>query len=365
LTVNLKKTKIVCFHVPKAFVMPPTVFQDQEVERVPQYKYLGAVFHERKGLKLAAEGLVDAGRAAMHAMLRRCAELRVRDPRTKTRLFTALVQPVLSYACDIWGVELIKLNQGKPTIAEHDLLFVSFLKRLLGVSPSTMNCAAFAEFGLYPLRLFWMKMVLRYWNRLVQSSPQRLIHHAFCESMALAVNNKNSWVGHVQRLFAEHPCLGVFCPAVPVDVRACMAALQSDYLEREQQYEGSKTGVYWSIKGVQQYSCERYLGAVSNTHQRRALAQFRTGSHWLPVQTMRGMGVARADRHCKLCSMGVLGDEHHMLFDCPVMDDMRAKMVDVFAQARTVTEFCSLEHSEKAIAVFLETSRLRHLRHGG
>ncbi len=71
---------------------------------------------------------------------------------------------------------------------------------------------------------------------------------------------------------------------------------------------------------------------------RRIIAQFRTGSHWLNIETGRHQGIARQDRTCQMCNHRVLNpglpaaqfdsfdsdedaddpieDEHHVIFAC-------------------------------------------------
>ena len=362
LSVNMKKTKLVCFNLPKKADVQTVLLNNVCVERVQSYKYLGAAFHERKGLKLAADGLLDAGRAAMHGMQRRCAELHISDVGMRANLFKTLVQPVLTYACEVWAVQLIKYDKaGQPVTSPHEHLLISFLKRLLGVQNSTTNGAVLAEFGQYPLRLVWLQLILRFWNRLATSDPAKLVHHAFCESLALASASKASWCGHVQDIFTNTPCLGTLTPGLTVDVPASLAAWEKVYLLEQRSHQGTKTAMYWSIKCADGYHREKYLSDVANTHHRRALALFRTGSHWLPVQTLRPARVPRADRLCSLCSLRQVGDEHHALFVCPAMADLRRRYADVFDHVQTVAEFCSF-HQPCRVAYILEQSRLMHLR---
>ena len=61
------------------------------------------------------------------------------------------------------------------------------------------------------------------------------------------------------------------------------------------------------------------------------LARFRLGCHGLEVDVGRHNGIAWQDRQCTRCSAERLqgleckvGDEHHMVFDCSAMDDVRA-----------------------------------------
>ena len=46
--------------------------------------------------------------------------------------------------------------------------------------------------------------------------------------------------------------------------------------------------------------------------------RFRLGSHLLPIETGRWARISREDRLCTAC--GVLGDEHHAIYQCPEVD---------------------------------------------
>ena len=54
------------------------------------------------------------------------------------------------------------------------------------------------------------------------------------------------------------------------------------------------------------YHFEPYIHDCSNKHLRRMLAQIRTGSHWLNVETGRHQGIALESRTCPMCNRHVV-----------------------------------------------------------
>ena len=48
-----------------------------------------------------------------------------------------------------------------------------------------------------------------------------------------------------------------------------------------------------------------------------------TVSHHLPVEEGRHLTLPRASRVCNLCNTDALGDERHMLLECPALADLR------------------------------------------
>ena len=59
---------------------------------------------------------------------------------------------------------------------------------------------------------------------------------------------------------------------------------------------------------------------------------FRMGSHLLPIEQGGLLRLPRHRRVCRLCHTGALGDERHMLLECPALADLR----DNFSQLITV-----------------------------
>ena len=51
--------------------------------------------------------------------------------------------------------------------------------------------------------------------------------------------------------------------------------------------------------------------------------RFRLGCHKLPRNAGCWLRVPRLDRFCTLCQQGVLGDEKHIVFECPALRDLR------------------------------------------
>ena len=76
---------------------------------------------------------------------------------------------------------------------------------------------------------------------------------------------------------------------------------------------------------IDSYQMASYLKEVTSRAQLRRLAQLRTGSHQLRVETGRWERprVAREQRICQRCLSGEVDDEHHMVFDCPALEEVR------------------------------------------
>ena len=360
LTVNVDKTKAVIFRAASTPVCsnPSLLYDGKSIDFVDSFKYLGIELHCTKPFAEAGVPRKESGDRALLAMLRRCQELGIDDPLLQVRLFDALVQPVMMYAVEYWGAR----DVGKGEFA-GDLVHRAFLRRLLGVRTGTPNMAVLAEVGRYPLQVVAAKMLLNYWNRLVGMDDGRLVKQAFTVSAALAPltasnSTHKSWAGQVASFLGA---LGLPCDLAdpqPVDTKLAVAQLQSAYLASVTDSSSSKVQQYLRMRAPpspEDYEMAAYLTAVGGWKQRKRLAQLRTGSHWLAVETGRsGPGaVPRSERFCQRCHSGEVDDEEHMILRCTAHTAQRMQHASIFTpwpdslrsfMARDPTQVASFAH---------------------
>ena len=66
------------------------------------------------------------------------------------------------------------------------------------------------------------------------------------------------------------------------------------------------------------------------------ILRFRMGSHHLPVEEGRHFNLPRASRVCNLCNTDALGDERHMLPECPALADLRLQFSSLLLPCSSV-----------------------------
>jgi len=101
LIVNVKKTKVIVFKAHKS-VCQAFQYEDEAIEQLNSFKYLGVELHNTKGMQAAIHQLAMSGKKAFFALWRKCAEPRIFDPALQCQLFNALVKPMLNYGCEVW-----------------------------------------------------------------------------------------------------------------------------------------------------------------------------------------------------------------------------------------------------------------------
>ena len=62
---------------------------------------------------------------------------------------------------------------------------------------------------------------------------------------------------------------------------------------------------------------ENYLDEINKTDHRRAMTKIRIYCHNLPVERGRKLGIPRHRRSCHLCTSSAIGDEFHIIMECP------------------------------------------------
>ncbi len=200
------------------------------------------------------------------------------------------VKRILCYCCEVWSF------LGTNTALESmERIQLGFLKILLGVQVHTKTLHVLAEFGRYPLHVTRQSQAAKYLQRLESLSSNRILAQAFITDSKLP--KKLSWQSKLATQL--HPSL----VATPTEERPerqshSLHAVCSAHVAQLQSDPSSKTEVYRDIKAG--FSCEPCIHNCSNKHLRRSIAQFRTGSHWLGMETDRHHDIARQDRTCQV-----------------------------------------------------------------
>ena len=115
---------------------------EDEIETVPNYKYLGVMF-SRTGSFLAAKKDIasQANRAVVFLLKKAKALLLPID--IQIEMFQKTIKPILLYACEICGY-------GNVDMLEQ--IQLKFLKSILNLKKSKSNCIVYGETGVLPLK---------------------------------------------------------------------------------------------------------------------------------------------------------------------------------------------------------------------
>ena len=157
LSLNLKKTKVVIFNTNLNSLAicrnNDFYFDNNKIEQVRSYEYLGIIFQENGDFSLAIKNLYSKSLKAYFSLRRHFNNNVFTNPKTQCILFNSCISPILQYGSEVWGAfitskkpdaNIFKQNMFKDTnIMEK--LHIRFCKQILGIHSKSSNHVCRAE----------------------------------------------------------------------------------------------------------------------------------------------------------------------------------------------------------------------------
>jgi Reverse transcriptase (RNA-dependent DNA polymerase) len=382
--VNVDKTEVVVFR--KASQPRETTWQWQyggsPLKVSEEFRYLGIIFHETRGVSAAIDSLATAARRAMWAMISRFRVARITDISMKLSMFSALVLPILEYCGEVWGPALLSTTKELKDLWAKPLQRVQtlFLRQMGSLRKSVATTVLHRELCQAPVAKGWMRASCALWQRLRAAPANSLLGAAARDSIRLAqasaLGAKRSWAGQflgmlrnllgpcnasgeMDAFVAKHGVCTATDSLLPLPSAEYWEAWDSMLEEPWQEVEGENPrttaltqhklatyAAWFDIPktpaaadgereggypmGMPRYVCK--TGGIPFEHV-KSLMRLRTGAHHLAIETGRWQRVNRDERLCPKCTSGVGEDELHVLFECPFYDEIRTKFsAPLFAQ---------------------------------
>ena len=364
MTVNVKKSEVVVYNSDHTRSKDPTFsYSDQAMPLKEEFVYLGVSLHSTAIVTNILDKRVTKARAAMHAMLRRCFDLKIHSIYLRNRLFDSMVVPVLNYGCEVWGADYLSRLSTLQGLDEAERMHLAYLRQSLGVRKATSRAVMLAETKRQPLCAAWLKQSLRFYNKLLKREADDVVRLALEEDIALAraVKGRGSgqtpfWSFQLAKCLKDIGCrteADALLRGETVNAALCVQKLDEYHLAfhskdlpgdaaisvRSQPDDASKGFKLMTYQKWFQSDIDCWAGYVYHVVARdriTALARFRMSSHNLGIETGRWGGqagggkrarVARSQRLCPCCTTGERDDEMHV-FHCPAYSDLRATLLD-------------------------------------
>ena len=156
------------------------------------YQYLGVNISYTGNLKQASIDLSWKVTKALFGLNARIKEYSTLNVGTLLKLFDILIQPILTYANEIWisDFKLDLLSDKYP----FELVHLKSCKFSLGVHNKTSNLALKCELSRFPILLSIIKLMHGFYNRLNQLPSDRLLHKIFETDKKLFCKGSKSWI---------------------------------------------------------------------------------------------------------------------------------------------------------------------------
>jgi hypothetical protein len=373
LVVNLSKTKVLIFNKGGKLIKScQFVLNNQQLENVSSYCYLGIVFSASGLFKAACERLSDQALKALF-------KLRTIDIRnnftTAIKLFNSLVMPILRYCSEIWspyyisGIStnnLVNICENVPS----EKVLIRFFKYLLGVNKKATNAAVRGELGEYPLLTGLLSQTGKYWLRLCALDPSALVHKAYLDSYSNMKPGLINWASCIKTLWTHFDLQDTWDNQGSLFKHKSISLLQQAITKKYEigwsrvinNNDGSKLRTYSIFK--QEFALENYILAEPNVAKRKEFTKLRISAHRLRIETDRYCRpkILAELRTCKLCESGEVEDEQHFICRCKCFDNDRAILYHELSQ---FSIFDSLDEHEKFVFIMSygngDTSILKHV----
>jgi hypothetical protein len=347
---------------------PPLRYGDRELRfEVHGAKYLGLFVAPKRGVRAAPVDLCQRAHAAYMAFRRRLPNLDCETSiNLSLRLYVQLVRPVMLYGSEVWAV----LPGGATDRKSLHTAFHRHISALAGAPISAPILPLYMALRLLSLQQEASLRAVRFWCSLWALPPTSFFRHVAFDNWrdACCYGVRNFAHGMADLLrdhnysFSNELCRP---PLVPT----------SDFLQRILELRDGSLAAYAAdprhapSEGVQTCTYVRYHHLLPHEpilplyylplsdKACKILLCFMLGHSHLPVHRGRRTQVPRPERYCTLCMLPVVGDEHHMIFDCLALTDLRVERPALFAMFhRPVTCHVShfMRHQDRfAVAGFL------------
>jgi hypothetical protein len=133
MTVNTDKTKVMIIKS-KRITYDTFVYDNNSLEEVPSYKYLGIDIHHKLNWNYSIEKRINGGWKAYYGLENNCksTDLWLWDKKKKN-LFHTLVTPVILYGCEVWGCSISRESWRK--IEQIQKNFITYNLKIKGNTP--------------------------------------------------------------------------------------------------------------------------------------------------------------------------------------------------------------------------------------
>ena len=318
MSLNIKKTKIMVFNKAGRHMRQNFYFGKDRLDTTRQYKYLGFLVTPSGEINSGLKDLKDRALRAFSKLKKKMGISFRNKPSITMKIFRSIVEPILLYASDWWGI--MKMPSSNPI----ETLFLSFCKQLLGVQKQTTNNGVLLELGVVPLMILAQKKAVKNWLRLASGEKCNAL---VTESFQHAISENLAWPNHIENRISE---IGLRESFLDTDMdihqqvyqRLCDVFHQNSFFDIKR--EGSKLRTYSNFKTEPGF--EKYLDDIQCVKERTALTKLRLSNHLLMIEKGRHMGVDKNLRFCPFCP-GIVEDEKHFITRCPQYRYIRVELI--------------------------------------
>ena len=168
LVVSKTKTKVVhfrkCRSRKSSFVF---MLGDDVIDYVSDYKYLGFLMNEHLNNNSGVDVLSKSAGRALGGLINKFRYIKGMGFKTYSTIFETCVNPIMTYAAEIWGFK---------DYSNLESVQCRAMKYYLGVHKYAPNVAVQGDCGLLKCKYVQWLAMCRFWNRLHSMDQNRLTY---------------------------------------------------------------------------------------------------------------------------------------------------------------------------------------------
>ena len=357
LKVNSKKTEIIIFNS-KGQLKDIFKLGGETIKTVNTYKYLGIILHRSGTFSETVKSLSSKALKALFIMQKSLQSDTKSPIEIQTKVFDAVIVPILTYCSEIWGQDLLhnKNNFSGDFVDDKsriEIVHMRFCKRLLRIPQITSNIAVRSELGRLPILNIILQRVIKYYTRLESLHENRLAKIVYLQTK----NNRfsiNKIANHYNEKFSIDINNTDFKDKVEKKKYiqnfndAFLTYTEEEWYTRLNSPQGvskerNKLRLYSKIKNV--LSLENYLKYIHNPEIRQSITKVRISAHTLAIEKERHNKTGKihlTQRICKCCNTSKVENEFHFIMKCPLYKTERDQFLSLINTATPTS--ISAEH---------------------
>ena len=245
-------------------------------------------------------------------------------------------------------------------------IHLQILRELSGVRGTVSTAILLTELDCMSLPDMWLVRAVKFWNSLANLPPSHLYRRiALFACHAAVTSSVRNWAWYMFKSIRD---LGY-------DMTIRIDSMDTLDLSRVLQLLHRRSEVVWHALDYCPRTCPSakarlctYQAWFARLPGKSAAAilslplsvrclqrflRFRMGCHGLPRDTGSWTHTPRTARTCQLCSLHSLGDEKHLVFECPALHCLRDTYQHLFVGDPTMRQFL-WQHDLVGVAKFID-----------
>ena len=311
LNINEDKTKIMIFGRKGRVGNQKFVLNNNIIEIVSKFKYLGIIFSANGSFSEHRKYCKMKGTNAMFNLLRKCHTLSLPID-SQIDLFDQTVLPILTYGCELWGMENCDILEN---------IRLRYFKMILKLNTKTPNYVVLGETGKLYIRSFIKKRMLHFWIKIATGKQSRISKIIYNILLKEHLVEKCKWSANI-KLQLEQLGLGyIWLEQDIIDTKLSKSIINLRINDQSKQelYESmqisNKGKLYSALKYKSDW--ENIPPFLNKLHLKEAIyiLKIRTSNNNFPVELGRHSRIDYNLRLCPFCLKDI-GDGFHYLLQC-------------------------------------------------